>query len=480
MNTFFFTLKKSKIGLNWLICVLCVQLLALPLFPESAASFGKFGLSDEMELGRKFSIMIKSRLPLVEDPEVKGYIEGITQRLIKTAPPQPYKFDVNVLRSDSINAFCSPGGHLFVFTGLILAMSNESELAGVMAHELAHATQRHIATRIERSQIIGLASTLLALGGMFMGGSNAKGATMAGALAGGQTAMLNYSRQDETEADQVGLNYLIGAGYPPKGLPDAFEVIRRDQRLTSSGIPTYMSTHPDVISRISDMSTRIQTLTAKVKDRKDDNTQFLRIQTLVRAKYSDPTQALRFFELDKKNPAYLNVLGKAILYARLNRVGEASKAFDEAIKIGSHEPLVWREAGIFQYRKGGGADSSQKASEYLSKAVQMKRDDYLARFYNALILGESGNFLAAQEQFKEVLRYLPEDNEVHFMYGRLLGQAGYNFEAYLHLAYSSLYSNNKQQTKINKEKAESFAKTPAQQLDLEKFEAKYKEREEFW
>ena len=479
MSTFFLALKKSKKGLNWLIWLLCVQLLVVPLFPGTAASFGKFGLSDEMELGRKFSIMIKSRLPLVEDPEVKGYIEEITQRLIKTAPPQPYKFDVNVLRSDSINAFCSPGGHLFVFTGLILSMNNESELAGVMAHELAHATQRHIATRIERSQIIGLASTLLALGGMFMGG-DARGATMAGALAGGQAAMLNYSRQDETEADQVGLNYLIGAGYPPKGLPDAFEVILRDQRLTSSGIPTYMSTHPDVTSRIGDMSARIQGLAAKIKDRADDNTKFLRIQTLVRAKYSDPTQAMRFFELDKKNPAYLNVLGKAILFARLNKVSEASKAFDEAIKIGSHEPLVWREAGIFQYRKGGGKDSSQKAAEYLNKAVQMKRDDYLARFYNALLLGETGNFSAAQEQFKEVLRYLPEDEEVHFMYGRLLGQAGYNFDAYLHLAYSSLYSNNKQQTKINREKAESFAKTPAQQLELEKFEAKYKEREEFW
>ena len=479
MSSFFLAIKKSKIGLNWLIWMLCVQLLLAPLFPGTAASFGKFGLSDEMELGRKFSIMIKSRLPLVEDPEIKGYIEEITQRLIKTAPPQPYKFDVNVLRSDSINAFCSPGGHLFVFTGLILSMNNESELAGVMAHELAHATQRHIATRIERSQIIGLASTLLALGGMFMGG-DARGATMAGALAGGQTAMLNYSRQDETEADQIGLNYLIGAGYSPEGLPDAFEVIRRDQRLTSSGIPTYMSTHPDVVSRISDMSARIQGMGDKVKNRKEDNAKFIRIQTLVRAKYSDPNQALRFFELDKKNPAYLNVLGKAILYARLNKVAEASKAFDEAIKIGSHEPLVWREAGIFQYRKGGGANSSQKAAEYLGKAVQMKRDDYLARFYNALILGETGNFLGAQEQFKEVLRYLPEDDEVHFAYGRLLGQAGYNFDAYLHLAYSSLYSNNKQQTKANKEKAESFAKTPAQQLELEKFEAKYKEREEFW
>lgn len=466
----------SRFSRLLLVGLLCSQLLFLPVAPAHA--FGKFGLSDEIELGRKFSVMIKSRLPIIEDPEIKGYIQDITRRLISAAPPQPYTFDVNVLRSDAINAFCSPGGHLFVFTGLILAMENESEVAGVMAHELAHATQRHIAGRIERSQMIGLASTLLALGGMFLGG-NMRGAGVVAPMAVGQAAMLDYSRQDETEADQVGLNYLIKAGYPPSGMPGAFSIIRRDQRRISSAIPTYLSTHPDVSSRITDMSARISSFAADIRNRKDNNTRFVRIQTLVRAKYSDPAGALRFFELDAKNPKYLNQMGKGILYSRLNRVGEAGQAFEEAIKLGPHEPLVWREAGIFQYSKGG-PGSSEKAGEYLQKAVQMRPDDYLARFYNALILGESGNFAAADSEFREVLRYLPEDSEVHSYYGRLLGGQGKNFEAYLHLAYSNLYENNKRQVQVNRDKAESYVQTGAQQDALDRFDSIYNERKEFW
>lgn len=468
-----------KAGTTLLVCLLCVNLLFLPIYPATAQVFGKFGLSDEMELGRKFSIMIKSRLPIIEDPEVKGYITGITNRLLKNIPPQPYQFDVNVLRSDAVNAFASPGGNLFVFTGLILAMDHESEVAGVMAHELAHATQRHIASRIERSQTIGLASMLLALGGMFLGGSNTRGAGVVAPLAAAQTAMLNYSRQDETEADQVGLNYLVAAGYPPQGMYKAFENIRRTQSLTSSGIPTYMSTHPDVSKRVNDMSARIAHLPQNVRDRKDDDSIFLRIKTLVRAKYSNPTSALRFFEQDKTMPGYMNLMGKGILYSRLNRINDAEKVFEEALKVGSGESLVWREAGIFYYTKGG-PGSSAKAANYLEKAVKMNPRDYFARFYNALILEETGRASAAELEFREVLRYVPEDSEVHYRYGRLLGTQGKNFEAYLHLAYSSMYMNQKDQAKSSRDKASKYVMTPTQKAELGKFDAKYREREEFW
>ena len=218
---------------------------------------------------------------------------------------------------------------------------------------------------------------------------------------------------------------------------------------------------------------------AGVQNLKDDNRRFVRIQTLVRAKYSDPTSALRFFELDRKNPEYLNLMGKGILYSRLNKVSEANQAFEAAMKAGPQEPLVWREAGIFQYRKGG-PGSSEKAKEYLGKAVRMNPNDYLARFYNALILGETGFLSDAESEFREVLRYLPEDDEVHYFYGRLLGMQGKNFEAYLHLAYSSLYSNNEVQTKENRGRAENYAATPAQRTALEKFDAVYEERKEFW
>ena len=154
---------------------LVAVILALALFFQGAltaqaALFGSFGVKDEQELGRKFDVLVRSRMPLVEDPEVKGYIQSIVDRLSKTFPPQPFSFVANVLLHNSMNAFAVPGGYVFVHTGLIMQLDHESELAGVLAHELAHVTQRHIATRMERAQAVTLASLVGALGAALLGG----------------------------------------------------------------------------------------------------------------------------------------------------------------------------------------------------------------------------------------------------------------------------------------------------------------------
>lgn len=131
--------------------ILSFALFLQGAIPAQAALFGSFGVKDEKELGRKFDVLVRSRMPLVEDPEIKGYIQSIVDRLSKTFPPQPFPFTANVLLHNSMNAFAVPGGSVFVHTGLIMQLDHESELAGVLGHELAHVTQRHIATRMEIS-----------------------------------------------------------------------------------------------------------------------------------------------------------------------------------------------------------------------------------------------------------------------------------------------------------------------------------------
>lgn len=103
--------------------------------------------------------------------------------------------------------------------------------------------------------------------------------------------MLNYSRMDETEADQIGLQYLTSAGYRPQGLQGAFEKIRRKQWASGIDIPEYLSTHPDVGGRINEIHARIQGLPAAVRNRKDDDTRFNRVKTLIWARYGDPDAA---------------------------------------------------------------------------------------------------------------------------------------------------------------------------------------------
>lgn len=455
------------------LCALLTGMMILGPAPQAKALFGFFGLSDEIELGRKFSVLVKSQLPIVDDPEVKNYVTKIVQRLLDNIPAQPYNFEVNVIMNNSINAFAAPGGFIFVYTGLILAMDNESQVAGVLAHELAHVTQRHIALRIERGRIIGLLSTILALGGLFIGGSG-RGATMAGSVAAGQAAMLNYSRIDEADADHVGLSYLLAAGYRSQGMYESFENIR--SKNWAGSIPQYLSTHPDIQERIKDISARVQAMPPETRNRKDNNLAFQRIQALVRAKYSDPTVALSYFSQDKTYPPYMRALGLGICYSRMNRVSDAAAAFDDALQKGGDDPLVWREAGIFHFNKG----RQNLASEYLNNAVRMNPEDYEAAFYFARILLEDGDSRSAFEQFDNVLRYVPESYETHYYYGKALLSAGRAFDGYLHLAYSGLYGNERQKTENFLEKAKGKIASPEDQARFDRLNAAYEERLEFW
>src|SRR6056297_2928285 len=183
-----------------LVPIIALVLLVSPRDVVRAGIFGDFTIRDEVELGRKFNMMIRSSMPMIEDPVVAGYVRDMVQRIARGMPPQPFALEPAVIRNGALNAFATAGGYVYVFSGLILNADHEAELAGVVAHELAHVSQRHIAQSIEQSQLAGL-----------------------GTLA----AQLKYSREHEEEADQVGLHYLMEARYPPQGLVDAFQKIRR-------------------------------------------------------------------------------------------------------------------------------------------------------------------------------------------------------------------------------------------------------------
>lgn len=475
MQRLFFSLNAGLVrpAGHALLCALLVVALILGPAMPAKAFLGPFTLSDEIELGRKFSVLVKSQLPLVDDPEVKNYVTGIVQRLLDNIPQQPYTFEVNVIMAKPVNAFAAPGGFLFVFTGLILAMDSESQLAGVLAHELAHVTQRHIALRIERGQIIGLLSTILALGGLFLGG-HGRGAAAAGSMAAGQAAMLNYSRIDEADADHVGLDYLTAAGYRPQGMYESFENIR--SRNFGGTVPQYLSTHPDIQERIKDISARVKTLPAATQSRSDNNLTFKRIQTLVRAKYSDAREAIAYFNKDKTTPPYLIELGLGICYSRINKVSDAAAAFDSALRAAPQDPIVWRESGTFHFNKG----RQDLASEYLNKAVRMNPQDYEASFYYARVLLEDGDARTAFEQFQNVLRYLPESYETHYYYGKALLSSGQAFKGNLHLAYSGLYQNDRRKTENFMEKAQAKIASPQDQASFDRFKSIYEERAEFW
>ncbi len=450
-------------------------IFAWPLTTNGA--FGDFTIKDEAELGRKFNILVRSRLPLVLDPEIVAYVEKVVNRLSAGLPQQIFPFQVSVIRHNAVNAFATPGGYVFVHTGLIMAMEHESELAGVLAHEMAHVTQRHVAHNIEKSQKMGIFALLGMLAGAFLGG-DAGQAAIVGSMAATQTAMLNYSRSDESDADQVGIGYLIAAGYPPQGLVDSFKILQQKQWTAGgSEIPSYLSTHPAMSTRISDLQARINALPLKLRQRKNDDAEFLRIQALVRANFSDPAPAKQAFMAQLDGPNRCNALmGLGILSGRINEVKEGEDYFEQALACSPKSELIMREAGVFNYTRG----NSAKGAKYLQQAVLSNPGDYIAKFFLARMLSEGGNNKDASRYYREILNVLPEDSEVHYYYAQSLGQEKKLFEAHLHMAYCYLYANNKPKTKQYSEKAKEYALNADEKAKLGRFEKIYKERSEFW
>lgn len=461
------------------VCLALVVALSVPwLCPAaSAALWGEFTLKDEKELGEKFNVLVRSRLPLVQDPEIVDYVGSIVKRISNTMPAQPFPFTASVISHNAVNAFACPGGYIFVHTGLILAMNSESEVAGVIAHEMAHVTQRHIARRIENNQWISALSLLGALASAFLGGEGGS-AALVGSMAAGQAAMLNYSRFDEREADQVGMNYLTKAGYVPQGMVGAFEILSRKQWMMGSTIPSYLSTHPGLSERVHDMSVRVSRL-GRDAVKREDNTRFLRVQALIRARYSDPQPATQAFtrQIDEGGPGKcMALLGMGILCSRQNRVSDAANYFDQALDCAPGDQLVVREAGRFHYIKG----DKNRGSALLQRAVTMNRHDVLAIFYHARNLGDIGRTAEAIGYTKEVLLKVPEDAEVHELLARLYGKERKMFPANLHMAYAALYERNEKKLTQFLSRAKESKSGPADAAALERFEKLYKDRKEYW
>lgn len=200
--------------------------------------------SKEIALGRQLALEVEQQAKLVEDPLVTEYINRVGQNLVLHSDAK-IPFTIKVIDSDEVNAFALPGGFFFVNRGLILAADNESELAGVMAHEIAHVAARHAMENQGKLQAInyGLLATIIFGGGI--AGAVAQNAGGFGQL----LSFLQFSRSAEREADSLGVQYLYAAGYDPLGMSTMFEKLNEKNKKKPGTLAKIFSTHPQSIDR---------------------------------------------------------------------------------------------------------------------------------------------------------------------------------------------------------------------------------------
>ncbi len=271
---------------------------------------------DERRLGNEFMRQVRTALPLVDDITSNEYIQSLGEKLASQIDTRGQKFTFFIVNDATINAFAGPAGYIGVHTGLILAAKNEGELSSVMAHEIAHVTQRHLFRSIESSQNMSMA-TIGAIIAAILLGSQAGGqvgeAVLASTMAGAQQQQLSYSRAHEQEADRVGIEMLASAGYNPNDMANFFETLEKQSRFSAHNIPEFLLTHPVTMSRIADTRGRAAAYkyVKPQKSSKSDPTAFQLLQTRLSVLTIDNKQQkelIREFEKTLKKKEHVNQL----------------------------------------------------------------------------------------------------------------------------------------------------------------------------
>jgi len=226
--------------------------LELPEMGDSSGSL--LTIAEEMQLGEEFFRYLHSELVITQDAEIQEYIQTIGNRLTSNSDTPSYPFHFFVVMENDINAFAGPGGYIGVNSGLILVTEAESELASVMAHEIAHVTQRHLYRGVEAQQRLSiptLAATVAAIALGVKSPQMGQAALMA-IQAGNVQFQIDFTRAHEEEADRVGMQTLASSQYDPRSMPTFFEKLQQSSRYAGQNIPEFLRTHPVTASRISD------------------------------------------------------------------------------------------------------------------------------------------------------------------------------------------------------------------------------------
>jgi predicted Zn-dependent protease len=218
------------------------------LLIAAAAAITLVSVEQEIEIGRETNAQVRKEMPELTDPPVTAYVRDVARRLVQVAPGPKYPYSFSVVNYREINAFALPGGPVWIHRGVLQAATNESQVAGVLAHEIAHIAQRHAADQLTKGLVANLGLGLL---GAFLGNSGGAGAAQmaAGFIANG--VFLKYSRDAERDADKVGLRILTRAGWDGRGMVELFEVLRKEASRDPHKLETYFSSHPAPRDRIA-------------------------------------------------------------------------------------------------------------------------------------------------------------------------------------------------------------------------------------
>jgi len=405
------------------LAVPTTQAFDLPDMGSSADAVMSTGA--EQKLGKAFMRSVRESLKIVDDPTLINYIENLGQSLVAADPEATGNFTFFLIDEPVVNAFAGPGGYIGVYAGLVLAAETESELAAVMAHEIAHVTQRHLMRSIEEQSKMSIPATALLIAAAILGAqvsSDAGVAAIAGIQAAALQRQINFTRDNEKEADRLGIATLANAGFDPYAMAGFFEKLTKSSRLYANNAPEFLRTHPVNSNRIADALGRADDHGAR---QRPDSLGFQLTRANLRQRaYSRAQLSVDHFRTTLREGRLRSEIAERYGYAlALERAGNLSQAKKLTNALLSAKPSQ-AEFIILDARLDRKMGKAKQAVEMLRQATSLASDQWPLRVAYAEALLDAGRPNKAIDELTTVARLRPGNAFLYDMLEQAAMKAG--------------------------------------------------------
>jgi len=411
------------------------------LFFQVNICFAEFTIQDEKKLGKEFYDKMEEHKLILNNKILKDYITKIGNLVLAQTTKAPFNFNFYIIDSSAINAFATPGGYIYINKGLIMAAENEAQLAGVIAHEIGHANARHVASIIEKSQKLNMAALAGLLAGVFLGGGGQTSAAIAAfSLAGASSMTLRYMREHEEEADRMGMEYLVKAGYYPAAMIDFLKIMKQNEFLSKT-MPSYLQTHPGSDDRIIYLDSLILTQYHQ-SGAKNIIGNLSRIQAVIPLDISELSDRYKQLEQSlKSDPDNVDLLYNiALAEDQLGQTESSLKHFQKALSLSPQDDEILKSIGLI-YLKMGKADLAQ---DYLLHALSSNPNNDEITLALAKAYFSTGKYQKALDGYLSVKDKELDDTDINYFLAMTYGKLNNKGESHFYFGLYFKKANKKE------------------------------------
>ncbi|MFH2133884.1 MAG: M48 family metalloprotease [Pseudomonadota bacterium] len=395
----------------------------------------------ERQIGEQSMFQIRASEQYLTDPEVTDYLNRLGKRIVANSsePSQPFEFFV--IDDAAINAFAMPGGFIGVNTGLIMLSQSESELASVLAHEISHVTQHHLARMISGRKYDSLAAMAAIAVAILAARDNPQAAQagIVGAQGGLMQRQLDFTREHEKEADRIGLDLLQKSGFDSHAMPAFFERLQKATQLMEGDTPSYLRTHPLTTERVADVENRVQRIPFKLVA---DSLDFHLMRARLNAMQKSPREAVSYFQSALGEQRFGNQIaqryGLVLALLRDRQEKRATLEFSKLHKQAPHNATIETLAGRIRQ-----LDKNDNGVLDFYRATLKEYPTHRALIYDYTLL------LLRTQHYSEALTLLDEqinrdgnDASLYELQARAYTALGRHQEAHHVLSYYQILHGN--------------------------------------